>query len=70
MLVRGLTEGDPEDLRSLDPATAGELLVQGRAALHVLGAAVAHSGCTPEATVLRADDPWGVLYAVATWSLR
>ncbi len=70
VLVRGLTEGDPAALRSLDPGTAEELLVQGRAALHVLGAAVAHSGRTPEAAVLRADDPWGVLYAVATWSLE
>ena len=66
---RALEAGDPDTLKGLDPTLAAELLVQGRAALAVLGEAVARQGDRPKAEVSYRDDPYGVLYTVAVWDL-
>jgi microcompartment protein CcmK/EutM len=66
---RGLEAGDPETLTALDAALAADLLVQGRAALAVLGAAVAAQSVRPKSRVVYRDDPFGVMYTVAVWQL-
>ncbi|MGA4992181.1 hypothetical protein ACWCOT_40665 [Nonomuraea bangladeshensis] len=66
-IVTALESGDPGALTALDPDLAHDLMAQGRAALHVLGAAVA--GSSPRARLRRLGDPLGVLYAVASWKL-
>ena len=56
---------DAEALAALDQRTAAELLVAGRSAWQVLAGAL---GERPAAgRLLLADDPFGVLYVVATW---
>lgn len=63
-----LAHGDADRLVGLDADLAGELLVQGRAALAVLGAVAGRVGGGPEsAQVSYRDDPFGVLYTVASW---
>ncbi|MEV4604407.1 hypothetical protein AB0K15_44510 [Amycolatopsis sp. NPDC049253] len=70
-VVQALERGEPEALRRLDSALAEELLMQGRPALHVLGAAVHHAGRAVAGTEVHyVDDPYGVLYYVVTWTLR
>ncbi|WP_326835048.1 hypothetical protein VSH64_08975 [Amycolatopsis rhabdoformis] len=70
-VVKALQRGEPEALRHLDSAMAEELLMQGRPALHVLGAAVHHAGRSVAGTEVHyLDDPFGVLYYVVTWTLR
>lgn len=76
---RALEAGDPHALSVLDPALAADLLVQGRAALAVLGEVVAAQvvaaggaggpGDRPKPEVLYRDDPHGVMYTVAVWDL-
>ncbi len=56
-------------LRGLDPALAAELMVSGRAPWAVLAAAVQAESGRPRASLEYADDPFGVLYLVATWLL-
>lgn len=65
--VGALAAGDPAVLRGLDAALAGELLAAGRAALAVLGSAVLTDGRSPQPHLSLADDPFGVMYAVARW---
>jgi len=65
-VVDALAAGDAATLSALDPATAAELLVAGRAAWQVLAGALGAGRATGR--VLHADDPFGVLYLVATWT--
>jgi hypothetical protein len=69
-VVRALAGGDPRTLADLDPVLAAELLVAGRAPWQVLaGAALAaRPGGTWRADLRYADAPYGVGYAVASWS--
>lgn len=71
---RALAEGDADALMHMDAALAEELMVGGRAAFAVMATAVHQTvvhgeGAKPRATVLYQDDPWGVMYYVATWQL-
>jgi hypothetical protein len=65
-VVEALAAGDAAALSALDPVTAAELMVAGRAAWQVLAGALGAGRATGR--VLHADDPFGVLYLVATWS--
>jgi hypothetical protein len=69
-VARALATGDPRILAALDPVLAAELLVAGRAPWQVLaGAALAaRPGGTWRADLRYADAPYGVGYAVASWS--
>jgi hypothetical protein len=60
-----LSRADAEALSALDPELAAELLVAGRAAWQVLAGAL--GGRPAAGRLLHADDPFGVLYLVATW---
>lgn len=63
-LTGAIGRGDWQALADLDTQLATELLVQGRAAFQVLGAALRPSGTG--ARLLYLDDPFGVMYLVAT----
>ncbi len=63
-----LADGDARALLALDASLGAELLVQGRAALAVLGALGRSAGGPASTRVTYRDDPFGVLYTVATWS--
>lgn len=65
---RALSEGDTEALLGLDAHLADELMVAGRAAWQVMAEAVRRQGGPARAEVLHADDPFGVLYLVGTWT--
>lgn len=65
---RALEDGDAEALTGPDPSLAADLLVQGRAALAVLGAVAGVVDDRPKTRVTYRDDPFGVLYTVAAWS--
>lgn len=67
--VNALRTGDIEALLALDADLCGELLVTGRAAWQVAATAVRADGGRIEPRLLDAGDPWGVMYAVARWSL-
>jgi hypothetical protein len=60
-----LARADAPALAALDPVLAGDLLVAGRAAWQVLAGAL--GGRPAAGRLLHADDPFGVLYLVATW---
>ena len=60
-----LSRADAEALSALDPQLAAELMVAGRAAWQVLAGAL--GGRPAAGRLLHADDPFGVLYLVATW---
>ena len=66
---RALAAGDAAALEKVDPDLAADLMVLGRAAFAVLGAAVGRQGHPPRPRVLYADDPFGVMYHVALWDL-
>ncbi|HEU5043626.1 MAG TPA: hypothetical protein VFT75_05785 [Nocardioidaceae bacterium] len=66
---RALADGHPEGLLRQDPRLAHELMAGGRAAFQVMAAAVRAQGASPRAEVHYSDDPFGVMYAVATWLL-
>src|SRR5690606_11020203 len=66
-LVDALREGDPARLAGLDAGLARALLAQGRAALQALAGAAAAQDAPPRADLVYADDPYGVMYAVAEW---
>ena len=68
-LAGALERGDADLLEHLDPGLADELMVLGRSAFAVLGAAVRREGATPRARLLHRDDPFGVTYLVALWQL-
>lgn len=68
-IVSALESGDHHALRAMDRDLADELLVQGRAALHVLGSAAARTGSVPKVRLHLDEAPFGVGYFVATWSL-
>ncbi len=63
-VVQALADGDSAALLDIDAELADELLMQGRAALQVLGAAVPS---VRSAEVRLQEDPFGVLYFVAFW---
>lgn len=63
---RALDSGDLTALAAMDPRVADELMVTGRAPFGVLAAAV--PGAPAHTKVLYQDDPWGVMYFVASWS--
>jgi hypothetical protein len=65
-VVDALAAGDAATLAALEPGTAAELLVAGRAAWQVLAGALGAGRATGR--VLHADDPFGVLYLVASWT--
>jgi hypothetical protein len=62
-VTRAVADGDARALAATDPATAADLLAAGRAAWQVLAGAMPSA----DARLLKADDPFGVLYLVATW---
>lgn len=66
-LTSAVEDGDWQALCDLDAGLAAELLVQGRTAFQVLGAAMRHASGA-RADLRYADDPFGVLYLVATWN--
>ena len=61
-----LRDGDVDELRSLEPELATDLLARGRAPLQVLAGAVGERRV--RSTVLLDDDPWGVAYLVGVWT--
>ena len=65
-VVSALAGADPKALLGLDPALSAELKVGGRAAWQVLAGAI---GDLPGRGAVSYDEtPYGVHYAVATWS--
>lgn len=64
---RCLREGDAAGLLRLDPGLADELMVQGRAALQVLGGVASGE---VRAKLHYENDPFGVMYFVAVWKMR
>jgi hypothetical protein len=64
-VAAALADGDARELAAIEPGTAAELLVAGRAAWQVLAGAL--DGGRATGRLLHADDPFGVLYLVATW---
>ncbi|HET7358218.1 MAG TPA: hypothetical protein VFJ09_16245 [Nocardioidaceae bacterium] len=66
---RALAEGDPAGLLDQDAGLADELMAGGRAAFQVMAAAVRAQGGAPQAKVGYSDDPFGVMYVVATWRM-
>lgn len=62
-VLRALREGDAPALADLDVDLARDLLVEGRGSFRLLG----RLGAPADAEVSHADDPYGVLYPVATW---
>lgn len=67
--VGALRDGCPEALLGLEPGLCAALLVTGRAAWQVAASAVAATGVRPGGALLWSGDPWGVMYAVARWTL-
>jgi hypothetical protein len=67
---RALEQGDAGALAGLDRGLAEELMVLGRAAFAVLGEVAAAQDGTPRCQVPYRDDPYGVMYTVALWSLE
>ncbi len=61
--ARALDQGDAEALSSMDTKLADELMVLGRTAFRVLGAA----GPPRTSRLAYDDDPFGVSYHVALW---
>ncbi|MDT0330570.1 class III extradiol ring-cleavage dioxygenase family protein [Nocardiopsis lambiniae] len=61
-----LAGADRASLLALDPDLCAELLIGGRAALQVMARALDDSVVTAP-RLLYADDPFGVLYLVASW---
>lgn len=64
-VIGGLRDPDPERLLALDPSVCADVLLHGRAPLQVAAAALQSSG-GDWATDVRAEDPFGVLYVIAT----
>lgn len=67
-IVTALRDGDPGRLLHLDPEVCADLLVGGRAPLQAMAAAMADAPGRFAATV-RVQEPFGVLYVVATLML-
>ena len=67
--ARALSRGDLAALMGMDAALAEELMVGCRAAFAVMATALHQEDATPTAMVTFQDDPWGVMYFVATWQL-
>ncbi len=66
---RALSDGDPAALIDADAGLADELMVTCRAPFAVMATAVRREGAAPHAELLYRDDPYGVMYYVATWQL-
>ena len=62
-VLRALRDGDATALTALDVDLARDLMVEGRGSFRLLG----RLGPPAHAAVSYADDPYGVLYPVATW---
>lgn len=65
---RALAEGDTGALLELDAHLAEELMVAGRAAWQVMAEAVRLQNGPTRTDMLYADDPFGVMYLVGTWT--
>lgn len=63
-----LAEADPAGLLELDPGSAAELGVRGRAALQAMAGVVEAAGGSWQGELLYSDGPFGVTYHVAVWS--
>jgi hypothetical protein len=63
-LLRALRDGDAAGLAGIDVDLARDLMVEGRGSFRLLG----RLGAPARAEVSYADDPYGVLYPVATWT--
>jgi hypothetical protein len=63
-LVRAVEDADLDALLAVDPALARDLMATGRPAWQVLAGALA--GTDPAVHVRYADDPFGVMYLVAS----
>ena len=66
--VRGLRDADPAALLQLDADVGRRVLAAGRAPWQVLAGAAGDGAF--EATLDRAEAPYGVLYVVGTWLRR
>lgn len=66
---RALSEGDVESVLGMDAVLSAELMVSCRAPFAVMATAVRREGAAPRARMLYRDDPFGVMYFVATWEL-
>jgi hypothetical protein len=67
--VQALRNGDAGALLRQDANLAAELMASGRAAFGVLAAAALAQGAAPRAAIHFQEDPFGVMYVVATWHL-
>lgn len=67
LVLNAIAGGEPKMLAALDPVTASEVGAAGASAWCALGDAVAE---VDTATVDVQDDPYGVLYVVARWTVR
>jgi hypothetical protein len=63
--VTALGKADTVALRNLDPSAGRRLLATGRAPWQVMAGAAARAAF--EATIDRAEAPYGVMYVVGTW---
>jgi hypothetical protein len=63
-VLRALGSGDAAALAGVDLDLARDLMVEGRGSFRLLG----RLGAPVRAEVSYADDPYGVLYPVATWA--
>jgi hypothetical protein len=69
-IVHAIECGDWRVLRDVDTHLAEQLLVQGHAPLRVLGSAMQRANSDRmRCQVHYLDDPFGVLYLVATWTV-
>ena len=68
-IAQALAEGDAQALRDLDVPLADELMVSGCTSLRVLGALAVAQGAVLQAGLSYCEDPFGVGYFVATWTL-
>ena len=66
---RALAGGDAQALLDMDVGLAGELLVSCRGTFAVMAAAVRREGKAVRSELLYGDDPFGVMYFVASWQL-
>lgn len=68
VVARALADGDAQALRDLDVELAGDLMVAGRTVFRLLGTLGLVAG-VEEVGLSYRDDPFGVSYFVARWSL-
>jgi hypothetical protein len=66
--MSALTAVDTAGLLALDPALCAQVQVAGRAPWQVAAAMAQHSEASLVGALHHHEDPYGVMYAVATWS--